>query len=45
MIEIRPGYKCSTATTSYITYEIIGPGYHFFWDNVEVDWTMTAATI
>jgi hypothetical protein len=34
---ITPGYKGSTATNNYVTYDIQTNGTHYFWDNVEVD--------
>ena len=37
MLEIRPGYKGITETVSYITYEKICSGYHYFWDKVEIN--------
>jgi hypothetical protein len=35
-LSIKSGYKGSTLTQGYVTYDVPYEGTHFFWDNVEI---------
>lgn len=41
VLNIVPGYKGGTQTNGWVTYDVPGGGYHYFWDNVEISNDLT----
>ncbi len=43
-LSIYPGFKQTTATSGYVTYDINASGTHYFWDDVETTGTISAGS-